>query len=208
MYPGPCARMPDGTCDTSRTPFSRSSPGAAAVAARGRSCARSGLQELAVPFVRGVVALDEFANVDATLPRSWRESAPGDVGLRRRVHLHDSSWCLRSVCRWLQPDVRSVRLQPDDQRCAYARRDEPRVPGDHQLFVGREDPGRDTARSGADARSAAAIRLGIHVNAEPRGIAAHTLPNRCAVLSDAGGEDQRVKPPSAAASEPSSRRMR
>ena len=46
------------------------------------------LKERAVPLVRGVVALNEVADVDAALPGSRRESAPwtaGHLGLGRRL---------------------------------------------------------------------------------------------------------------------------
>ncbi len=42
------------------------------------------LQELAVPLVRGVVALNELADVDPALPRPRGEAAPGDFPLFAR----------------------------------------------------------------------------------------------------------------------------
>ena len=60
--------MPDGTCETASTPFSRS------LASSGKSFSHSFLvrssdrQERLVAFVRRVVLLDEFADVDVVLP--------------------------------------------------------------------------------------------------------------------------------------------
>jgi hypothetical protein len=61
------------------------------------------------------------------------------------------------------------------------RRDPPGaevMPGDHQFFVGRNDPGRNPAVLGADARTAGRVGGGIERHAEPGGGAADALADR------------------------------
>src|SRR6185369_15495467 len=69
-----------------------------------------------------------------------------------------------------------------------------RMAGDHQLFIGGNDPGGDAARAAADARAAIGVRARIELDAEPGRIAAHALAQCGRVLADASGKDQRIEP--------------
>ena len=67
----------------------------------------------------------------------------------------------------------------------------------------------DDAESGArNARAAGGIGLFVERDAEPARVAADAGADLGGVLADAAGEDQRIEPAQAAASEPSSRPMR
>ena len=69
-----------------------------------------------------------------------------------------------------------------------------RVPRDHQLLVGGNDPCRDAELAArADARSVARVGVGVELDAEPGRVAADALAQRRAVLADAGGEHDRVE---------------
>ena len=84
-----------------------------------------------------------------------------------------------------------------------------RVARDHQFLVGGNHPRRDPTRRGADARTARSVRLGVEVDAEPGSIAAHALRGSAAAFSPMPAVNTIASsPPSAAASEPSSRPMR
>src|SRR5262249_29987148 len=69
-----------------------------------------------------------------------------------------------------------------------------RVMRDHQLLVRRNYPGRDTTVLRADASPAVAIGVRVEVHSDPRGVATDALADRGTVLSDAGGEHERVQP--------------
>src|SRR6188472_3615269 len=64
------------------------------------------------------------------------------------------------------------------------------VTGDDQLFVGRNHPGRDATSGTGDSRALSAIRVFVHLDAEPVTRFTNPLPNLRGVLADAGGEDQ------------------
>ena len=64
------------------------------------------------------------------------------------------------------------------------------VPDGHPFFVGRNDPRRSAAGDRDDARSGLKICHFIHLDTQPRSLAAHPLANRCAVFADAAGEDK------------------
>src|SRR5438128_10848798 len=68
-----------------------------------------------------------------------------------------------------------------------------RVPRDHELLVGRDHPGRYTARRRAEPRPVGLVGESIQVEAEPRGVAADTFAQTHAVLADAAREDDGVE---------------
>ena len=49
------------------------------------------------------------------------------------------------------------------------------VQGDHQFFIGRNDPGGYTAARPANARPPLGIEIIIKLQTQPRGLAAHSL---------------------------------
>lgn len=59
---------------------------------------------------------------------------------------------------------------------------------DHQLFVGGNDPHRDTASIHTDARPTLVVGGRVEFHPQPNGIAADTLTDQPAVFADAGGE--------------------
>jgi hypothetical protein len=64
---------------------------------------------------------------------------------------------------------------------------------DHQLFVGRNHPGRHAACRAADARRIASVRARVEFDAQPGRIATDPFAERSAVLPDPGREDDRVE---------------
>ena len=74
---------------------------------------------------------------------------------------------------------------------SWSPEEPPRVPGDHQLFVGRDHP-RGNPASGLEIRGLAALAAAVQLDAEPRAGRADAPPDLGRVLAYAGGEHQAV----------------
>src|SRR4051812_10784362 len=82
------------------------------------------------------------------------------------------------------PRARAAGLSQSEQRGG--------MPGDHQFLVGRDHPRRHFALRSGDARTLAGVRLRIQHEAQPGRSLADSLADLRRVLTDAGGEDDRV----------------
>src|ERR687896_690071 len=68
-----------------------------------------------------------------------------------------------------------------------------RVPGDHQLLVGRDRIDRDPAAVGRNARAALGIGCLVELDAQPGGLLAHPLADLSRALADSGREHEPVE---------------
>ena len=69
----------------------------------------------------------------------------------------------------------------------------PRVPGDHQILVRRNDPDGDLACGRRDPCGSAGVRHIVHFDAEPRTLLAGAATNFRGMFADTCGEDERVQ---------------
>jgi hypothetical protein len=69
----------------------------------------------------------------------------------------------------------------------------PRMPGNHQILVRRNDPGGYLARGRGDPCGAAGVRRIVQLDAEPGSLLAGAATNFGGVFADTGGEDERVQ---------------
>src|SRR6185503_18607156 len=65
-----------------------------------------------------------------------------------------------------------------------AREEAPRMPRDHQLFVGRDYPRGGAACGGADARAVPVVRVLVQLDAQPGGVPADARAHDRIALAD------------------------